>query len=206
MCHAEARRYASSQLGKAEGTLKRCHIANNGKSTGNGVSSSGPSSSLMRAHKFIVRDVLFIAITLAALSLACHREPSRTTDKMSSEFSTDQAKIDYLSRYLKLQTAIEATEFHIQYQDNSGGLVPGPSEWDVQVVMKMKPEDTPVWSKGMKPADNGDVKLLEWGYSLLPRDSRWSIKSKPDVFVGEGGVLVAVFAPEGIVFKRVSAQ
>ena len=39
------------------------------------------------------------------------------------------------------------------------------------------------------------------GYALLPHEPRWAVASQPIVY-GHTGVIVAVFAREGIVFKR----
>jgi hypothetical protein len=128
----------------------------------------------------------------------------------SSEISSEHEKVLFLAKYLQMESDIEAAEFHIRYQDNSGGLVPGPSEWDIQAVMKVEPEDLGPWSKGMirVGADPGEGPVFkdwpEWGYSLLPHNPNWQIKSKPTVFAGQdGSVMVAIFEPEGIVMKRV---
>jgi hypothetical protein len=125
-----------------------------------------------------------------------------TTDKRSSDFSDDQAKVEFLKKYLKMYSEIEATEFHVRYQDNSGGLVPGPSDWDMQVVMKMPKDKVGLWTRGLEKTVEAD---LSWGDDLLPNDERWAIRSKPMIY-SRGSSVVAVFESEGIVFKRTKTE
>jgi len=108
-----------------------------------------------------------------------------------------------------MESNVEAAEFHIRYQDNSGGWVPGPSDWDIQAVMKVRPEDLSRWTEEMSTvgADSREGNVFDgwpnWGYSLLPDDPRWQVGSKPTVFARQdGSIMVAVFQPEGIVMKR----
>jgi hypothetical protein len=128
-------------------------------------------------------------------------EAKRTTDTRSSDFSDDQAKMAFLKKYLKMYSEIEATEFHVRYQDNSG-LVPGPSNWDMQVVMKIPRDKLGPWTTGLKKTDQAD---LSWGYDLLPKDERWAIRSKPTIYC-RGQTVVAVFESEGIVFKQAKVE
>ena len=131
-----------------------------------------------------------------------HPSPSLTTDTLSSTLSDDAAKVAFLGRYLKLASPVEAAEFHVIYHDNSGGMVPGPSEWDIQAVMKVAPADLPAWTSGMTPTEAAD---LSWGRSLLGPEPRWAVHSALRVYQ-RGRTIVAVFEPEGIVFKRAQAD
>jgi hypothetical protein len=120
--------------------------------------------------------------------------------------SSNAEKIAFLSRYLFTKSDLEAAEFNIDYQDNSGGGVPGPSDWDIQAVMKMQPRDTILWAEGLNRVSSED-RDLSWGMRLLPQTDAWRIESKPQVFVRPAeNVTVAIFEPEGIVFKRVRSR
>lgn len=48
---------------------------------------------------------------------------------------------------------------------------------------------------------------IDWGYALIPKDEpRWKLKSKPKIYQrNSGNVYVAVFEPEGIIFKNVDS-
>ena len=128
---------------------------------------------------------------------------SLTTDTRSAQFATDAEKIAFLQRYLTLYSAVEATEFHIVYHDNAGGAVPGPSDWDMRVALKVAPADIPAWTNGLQEIE-GAAADLSWGTDLLPGTARWARTSQPRVYQrASGGVIVAAFASEGIILKHV---
>jgi hypothetical protein len=128
---------------------------------------------------------------------------SLTTDTHSAQFATDAEKITFLRRYITLFSAIHATEFHIIYHDNAGGAVPGPSDWDMRAALKVAPADVSAWTDGLQEIDGAGVDL-SWGTDLLPGVSRWARTSPPRVYErAGGGVLVATFASEGVILKRI---
>lgn len=146
------------------------------------------------------------AAVLALAALACGQGASLTTDTRSSQFATDAEKIAFLARYLKLPSPVEAAEFHVRYQDNSRGLVPGPSDWDVRAVVRVQPAETARWAEGLRrlPVGAAPSVDLSWGHALLPDEARWRLASSPALYTrDEGAVVVAVFEAEGIVMKRV---
>ncbi len=93
----------------------------------------------------------------------------------------------------------------MRYQDNSRGLVPGPSDWDVRAVVRVRPADTARWAEGLRRLVGAAPSVdLSWGRELLPDQPRWRLASPPALYTrDEGAVLVAVFEAEGIVMKRV---
>jgi hypothetical protein len=156
--------------------------------------------------------VVALPIALAALAgcaapgAGSGTQTSLTTDTRSTQFATDTEKIAFLRRYLTLYSPVEATEFHIVYHDNSGGRVPGPSDWDLRVALLVAPADVPSWTDGLRQIDRASADL-SWGIDLLPSERRWAHTSDPQVYEREsGGVVVAVFAAEGIVLKRIWTQ
>jgi len=151
-----------------------------------------------------------VVMGLLTLATLCGCRASKTTDTRSSQFPSQKEKLEFLSRYMALKSSVEAAEFHVVYHDNSGGLVPGPSDADVQAVLKVRHQDIGLWVSGMRlrdPEPAGVSRLpgeLDWGYALLPNSPRWHVSSRPAVFAaGEGTTLVAVFEAEGIVMKRI---
>jgi hypothetical protein len=128
---------------------------------------------------------------------------SLTTDTYSAQLATDAEKIAFLRRYIMLYSAVEATEFHIVYHDNAGGAVPGPSDWDMRVALKVAPADIPAWTNGLQEIDGAGADL-SWGTDLLPDTSRWARTSPPRVYKrASGGVIVAAFASEGVILKHI---
>jgi hypothetical protein len=158
---------------------------------------SAPGSKLLPRVMWIA---LGLTIGLTVLAVIRPKPAAMATDTRSAALQGDRAKLDFLKKYLRLPTEVQATEFHITYQDNSKGMVPGPSDYDLRVVVKVSPDKVPQWSAEMgQPTAPFDV---AWAYELLPKEDRWRITSTP-VYYQRERVQVVTFAPEGIVFKRV---
>ena len=161
---------------------------------------------MRRLFQTLVLASLFLVVTACQPLSNGPEEKSRTTDTYSRDLSSNATKIAFLQQYLATPSDVQATEFHIVFHDNSGGLVPGPSDWDIQAVIKVTPLDLPHWQADLTPlsAEGAD---LAWAYALLPTDPTWSITSEPQIFQGkESNHIVATFAAEGIVFVRLWTQ
>ncbi len=126
---------------------------------------------------------------------------SLTTNTYSSQFSNDAEKIAFLKRYLILHSAIESTEFHIVYHDNSSGI-PGPSDWDMRIVLKVAPRNLVLWHKNLalthKPID------FSWAY-IVAQKRGWKLHSQPKIFASAGNE-AAIFEKEGIIFKHLTTM
>ena len=127
--------------------------------------------------KKIIRTVFALAILLLFLAGCSIRalpspntspssnprgEDDRTTDTWSSSFDNKDDKLDFLVKYLNLYSDVEDAEYHIVYHDNSGGLIPGPSDWDIRVALKVAAEDIPLWTEGMKKLIPGQISTDLW--------------------------------------------
>ncbi len=145
-----------------------------------------------------------LIILLTSLAVAGCSESSLTTDTYSSKLNSDRQKIEFITKYLKLPTPIETTEFHIVYHDNSG-IVPGPSDWRIQAIIKTSPSNLKLWTAEMQlrvqPIN------LSWGYDLIPKNEhRWKLQSKPKIYQrNNDNTYIAVFEPEGIIFKSIDS-
>jgi hypothetical protein len=151
--------------------------------------------------RFGIKVGLIIAIFSLGLG-ACVDRPSLTTNTYSSQLDSQQKKLEFLGRYFKLLSPIEATEFHIVYHDNDFA----PSDSDIEAVLKVSPSNLKLWTEGMQ-AQHQPVDLA-WGYALIAKDKqRWNIKSKPKFYRrSSGDGFVVVFEPEGIIFKSYRAH
>ncbi len=152
----------------------------------------------------MLRVTTRLIVSIASLTVVGCSQSSLTTDTYSSKFNSDQQKIEFLTKYLKLPTPIETTEFHIVYHDNSG-IPPGPSDWRIQSIIKTSPSNLKIWTEEMNL--RSQPINLDWGYLLIPKDQpRWQLKSKPKIYQRNNeNVYIAVFAPEGIIFKSVDS-
>lgn len=108
---------------------------------------------------------------LLALALlpACPREDgtrcapagSLSTDTDSQSLPNRQRRLAFLARYLRAKSSIADAEYLIHYRDNSGGAVPGPSDWDIRAVLQVEGDPC--------PADAAPA----WALPLLERRPEW---------------------------------
>jgi hypothetical protein len=144
-----------------------------------------------------------LVITIVSLYLGgCVDRPSLTTNTHSSQLDSDRQKIEFLGKYFKLLSPIEATEFHIVYHDNDFA----PSDSDIEAAIKVSPSNLKLWTEGMQLQQQSID--LAWGYALIAKDKqRWNIRSKPKIYRrSSGDGFVVVFEPEGIIFKSYHAH
>ena len=84
---------------------------------------------------------------LLFMFVACN-QVSLTTQTHSSRFNSKQEKIEFLQKYLRIPSTYTELEYDINYQDNSTGLVPGPSDWDIKLKATIPKADLQHWIKG----------------------------------------------------------
>jgi hypothetical protein len=135
---------------------------------------------------------LLLLVVMIFSSTVLAQEFSLTTDTASSQFATLEEKIAFLERYLELPSEAKAAEYHIVYHDNSSGRVPGPSDWDMRVVVKVESEAIPLWLESLKATE--EPFDLSWAFALV---QDWHLESSPKFFTGDKRV--AVFEVEGVV-------
>ena len=76
---------------------------------------------------------------------------SRTISKGSDAFTTLEQKIGLLKKYVNLNGKnFKTLDYHIIYQDNSTGMVPGPSDWDICIIAEIPETEISVWIEGLK--------------------------------------------------------
>lgn len=136
---------------------------------------------------------LLASLILTCL-VSCSSVPSRTTDTHSSTLPDLAAREQFLKDYAKLPTAVEDLAFQVVYHDNSEGL-PGPSDWDIQVVAKVTQADLATWTIGLTPSENSSA--FEW----VSKVSGWTFESEPEFYLKDG-VETIVFAPDRVVARR----
>jgi len=85
-----------------------------------------------------------------------------TTDTWSSEIKDPGEKIQFLETYVNCPAEVLDTEYHIIYQDNSTGLVPGPSYWKVAAAIKINPGDSAKWIDDMEAVSETDIDMNWW--------------------------------------------
>jgi hypothetical protein len=103
--------------------------------------------------------ILFLLLPIIILGCAESGPPSTVTS--SSEFTTLKEKVAFLNQYVAFERNYKQLDFFISYRNNSGGMVPGPSDWDIRVVAQVPPAELENWFSGMKKAEKQEIDWIE---------------------------------------------
>ena len=158
------------------------------------------------SKKKIIITVLFISI-MFIFGLICYKsveKKSMSTNTTSTNFKSSIDKVGFLKKYLTFYSDILDTEYIIIYRDNSKGLIKGPSDWDMRVVMKVNKASINKWTKGLDKVDDKVIDLNWW--NKVPIDNEnWKLSSKPEFYKKKGErVYLVVYDQEGIILKMVT--
>jgi len=94
------------------------------------------------------REVQTIRIVLLALTLlitSCKPSGPASTETNSAGFATLAERTNFLQQYVTFKRSYESLDFHIAFHNNSGGMVPGPSDWDVRLIAKVPAAELQSW-------------------------------------------------------------
>lgn len=106
---------------------------------------------------------------------------SLTTETDSQSLPDKDQRLAFLARYLRAKSPIADAEFIIRYRDNSGGAIPGPSDWDIRAVLQVESQPS-AWYEGWVPCTAGGATdegrpavdpTSAWAEPLLGRRAHW---------------------------------
>ena len=141
---------------------------------------------------------------------------SLTTNTDSRSLPGEQERLAFLARYLRSKSPIEDAEFIIRYQDNSKGMVPGPSDWDIRAVLQVG-NQTAAWHAGWVPCASSESPSdttrqpdfdAAWAEPLLDRRARWqTLHGSPRCYRNprKASSFVVVYEEDGVVLYRNSS-
>lgn len=84
-------------------------------------------------------------VLLVAVSGCGGASGPASTDTSSTAIPSLDERIEFLQRYVKFRRHYRALDFRVVYRNNSGGRMPGPSEWDIRIVADVPPQDLASW-------------------------------------------------------------
>ena len=152
-------------------------------------------------RKKIIISWFFLAVTLFGCTSGVEdaRGQSLTTDTKSTSFQDTAQKISFLKKYVVCPSAVIDTEFHIYYHDSGTGAVPGPSDWNIAVAVKINPKDLPLWTEEMHEIQGEEVDPKWW--DELPIQD-WEMTEEPVFYQrAEQWIYVAAYPESGVVLK-----
>ena len=143
---------------------------------------------------------------IASPSSTAHEEHDRTTDTWSTSFESIEEKLVFLGDYITIFSEVQDAEYHIIYHDNSGGLIPGPSDWDIRVALKVAQEDIPLWTNGMKKLIPNQIDINLWG-ELKTERFTWGEPELVEYWKRpDSSAYLVVFPETGILLKIASTM
>lgn len=89
-----------------------------------------------------------------------------------------------MKKYLTLCSDVIETEFKIVYYDNSKGL-PGPSDWDMRVALKINKDSINKWTTGLVKVDEKVIDL-NWWNEVPTGNMNWKLNSIPKFYKKKG--------------------
>ena len=132
---------------------------------------------------------------IAVLVAGCGQSGPPSTNTSSARFATLAEKVAFLQEYVRFKRTYRQLDFAIRYTNNSGGMVPGPSEWDVRIVAVVPPSELGAWTSGLRPAPSPDTGWLAGAPTPIDHSgvTQWFHK---------GGLVVGVDKGKSVVVYR----
>jgi hypothetical protein len=82
---------------------------------------------------------------MTVLLAGCKPSGPASTKTTSAGYATVAERTKFLNDYVAFRRTYETLDFDIMYQNNGGGLVPGPSDWDVRLVATVPAAELEAW-------------------------------------------------------------
>ena len=147
-----------------------------------------------------IKQTIFFAILF--VFIGCD-EPSLTTNTNSRDIPSGE-KLNFLEKYIGQNKGILDAEYKIWYQDNSSGMVPGPSDFTIIAALKVEKDSLHLWND-KSPKSNNKIDISIW--KNLGLDSTWQLLFLPECYHNKSGSKIKVIYPyEGIVLIRNSSM
>ena len=103
----------------------------------------------------------FVALAWGCADGGAAASGPKTTATVSAEVGGAEARRAFLEPYIGAKPyadlgdapADSAVVFSVHHRDNSGGMIPGPSDWSDLVVARVPPDSLDAWREGMPPTE-----------------------------------------------------
>lgn len=109
----------------------------------------------------MLRFFLFFSLLIVS---GCESDPISSgppsVNKTSTATAALEDRVNFIEQYVTFDRQYDDLEYSVFYQNNGGGRIPGPSDWDIRLVAKVPPEQIQAWI----PADSakGAAPMTKW--------------------------------------------
>jgi hypothetical protein len=94
-----------------------------------------------------VKRLIFLLPALLVFC-SCSDSTPESTNTSSEQFSTLSERQYFLERYVNFRRAYRQLDFQVFYQNNSGGMLAGPSDWDIKILAQVPCNELDLWLQG----------------------------------------------------------
>lgn len=96
------------------------------------------------------------------LFTGCTPSGPPSIETTSAAFATLGERAAVLEKYVTFRRRYEALDFAINFRNNSGGVPPGPTEWDIRLIAQVPATELTNWiPAGAKSISNPDTSWLK---------------------------------------------
>ena len=89
--------------------------------------------------------------SFALTALSCDESGPPSTRTSSTQLGSLAERVAFLERYVSFRRAYRDLYFHVVFRNNGGGLLAGPSDWDITVAAQVPPAQLDEWTRGLTP-------------------------------------------------------
>ncbi len=83
-------------------------------------------------------------------------------------------RVRFIENYVTFRRKYEKLDYDVMYQNNGGGMVPAPSDWDIRLIAAVPPTDVDSWIPTHAEKDDGPPP--QWLQDLPGSIERYGIK------------------------------
>ena len=118
----------------------------------------GSLSPNQKAHRGIW---LLLCASFTVLLAGCGKSGPATTDTTSASIPALKDRVEFLQQYVTFRRTYDSLDFAIQYRNNNGGMVPGPSDCDIRLVAIVPAAEISDWIPAEAPVPKPDTAWLK---------------------------------------------
>jgi hypothetical protein len=144
--------------------------------------------------------VMVRLVFICLLSIMSCETKNKSIDIYSHDVKTKEEKINILKEYLNIESGLIDAEYHIWFKDNSGGMVPGPSDYNLTLALRIAPDSLDNWTRGLKrseptgPIHYWDKLKLDWDLTSTPEYYFSDYKNQIKMVYRKEGVILAKYS------------
>ncbi|TPN82313.1 hypothetical protein [Aquimarina algicola] len=150
------------------------------------------------------KNVGYLGFLFAVIILlsSCQKE-NKSIDIFSYQTKNKEEKFNLLKKYLKKDSGLLDAEYHIWYQDNETGIIPGPSDYTITLALMIKKDSIDTWVKNLEKSSE-KAPLQHWEALKLDK-TKWKLSSPPEVYFSDTMTEIKIlFREENIILGMYS--